>query len=91
MGLNSISYLPRLKFDTNLIAPTEYDKDFRKQMIRGYVHDPGAAMNGGIGCHAGLFSTAQDLAAIGQLLLNKGVYKNTRYLDSCSVLQLNHR
>jgi beta-N-acetylhexosaminidase len=91
MGLKSISYLPILKFDTNLIAPTENDKDFRKQTIKGYVHDPGAAMLGGVGCHAGLFSNANDLAQIGVLLLNKGVYNEKRYLDSCSILQFNHR
>ncbi len=91
MGLKTITYKPKQKIDTNLIAPTENDKDFRKQILKGYVHDPGAAMLGGIGCHAGLFSNAEDLAQIGQLLLNKGMYNGKKYLDSCSILQFNHR
>jgi CubicO group peptidase (beta-lactamase class C family) len=91
MGLKTITYKPKQKIDTNLIAPTENDKDFRKQILKGHVHDPGAAMLGGIGCHAGLFSNAEDLAQIGQLLLNKGMYNGKKYLDSCSILQFNHR
>jgi beta-N-acetylhexosaminidase len=91
MGLQNIGYLPRQKFDTNLIAPTELDKEFRKQLVRGYVHDPGAAMLGGVGCHAGLFSTAHDLAEIGQLLLNSGMYNGKHYIDSCTIKQFNHR
>lgn len=72
LGLHRITYLPLRKFNRKEIVPTEKDKDFRKQVIHGYVHDPGAAMVGGVGGHAGLFSNATDLAALMQVLLNKG-------------------
>ena len=61
------------------IAPTEMDNYFRFQEIRGTVHDQGAAMLGGIGGHAGLFSNANDLAILIQMLLNEGVYNGQRY------------
>src|SRR5690606_24645667 len=63
----------------SLIAPTENDLVFRQQLLRGYVHDQGAALMGGVAGHAGLFSTANDVAVIFQMLLNKGTYKGVRY------------
>lgn len=63
------------------IVPTEDDQVFRKQLIHGFVHDPGAAMLGGVAGHAGLFSNANDLAVLMQMLLNKGTYANRRYLS----------
>ncbi|MGD9587999.1 MAG: exo-beta-N-acetylmuramidase NamZ domain-containing protein [Pyrinomonadaceae bacterium] len=42
-------------------------------MLRGYVHDPTASRMGGVAGHAGLFSTADDLARYAQMLLNGGV------------------
>ena len=72
LGLQTMTYLPLKKFSRKRIVPTEYDKEFRKQLIHGYVHDPGAAMMGGVAGHAGLFSIATDLAALMQFLLNKG-------------------
>ncbi len=55
-------------------VPTEDDYYFRRQRLQGYVHDMGAAMLGGVSGHAGLFSNANDLAKIFQMLLNKGHY-----------------
>lgn len=81
MGLRSICYEPLKRFKLDQIAPTERDMSFRKQLIHGYVHDPGAAMLGGIGGHAGLFSNATDLASLMQMLLNKGYYGGIRYLN----------
>ncbi len=74
LGLQNIGYHPRKKWDINRIPPTEYDTLFRKQLIHGDVHDQGAALLGGIGGHAGVFSNANDVAVIMQLFLNKGVY-----------------
>ncbi len=85
MGLKRILYNPTSKFDTFQIAPTEIDLFFRHQELRGYVHDPGAAMLGGVGGHAGVFATANDVAAIFQMLLNKGVYGSTRYFKASTV------
>ena len=52
------------------IAPTQYDEN--EHMLRGVVHDPTARRMGGVAGHAGLFSTADDLAKFAQALLNGG-------------------
>jgi len=81
LGLTHIGYNPLKWYTLDKIVPTENDKIFRGQQIHGYVHDPGAAMLGGIGGHAGLFSNAHDLASIMQLFLNKGKAGNLQLLD----------
>lgn len=81
MGLYHTGFNPYLKWNVKGIAPTEDDKIYRKQVIRGYVHDPGAAMIGGVGGHAGLFSNATELATLFQMILNGGEYAGVRYLD----------
>jgi len=85
MGLKRILYNPLAKFDTLQIAPTEIETTFRAQTVYGYVHDPGAALLGGVGGHAGVFATAHDVAAIFQMLLNKGIYGNKRYFKAATV------
>ncbi|MBI2257736.1 MAG: serine hydrolase [Flavobacteriia bacterium] len=81
LGLHYLCYNPLKKFDKKQVTPTENDTIFRKQLIQGFVHDPGAAMLGGVGGHAGLFSNANDLAILMQMLLNKGNYSNKSYLS----------
>ena len=81
MGLQNIRYTPLSFFAYERIVPTENDKDFRGQIIRGHVHDPGAAMLGQVGGHAGIFANAADLAAIMQLFLNKGNYMGKQLID----------
>jgi beta-glucosidase-like glycosyl hydrolase/CubicO group peptidase (beta-lactamase class C family) len=85
MGLKRITYLPLNKFDTSQIVPSEIEVTFRSQMLWGYVHDPGAAMVGGVAGHAGVFADAHDVAAIFQMLLNKGVYGTKRYFKPSTV------
>ncbi|MBC7382172.1 MAG: serine hydrolase [Bacteroidia bacterium] len=68
-----------------LIAATENDLLFRKQVLQGYVHDPGAAMLGGVSGHAGLFANANDVAIMMQMLLNGGTYGNVRVLKASTV------
>lgn len=85
MGLKRITYLPLNKFPLSEIVPTENDTAFRKQLIHGYVHDPGAAMLGGISGHAGLFSDALDLAQLFQMLLDDGKYRGTTMINSSTV------
>ncbi len=82
LGLATTTYLPKEDFPLSHIVPTENDRVFRDQLIHGDVHDPGAAMFGGIGGHAGLFSNANDLAKIMQLFLNEGKYGDERYLNA---------
>lgn len=81
MGLRYARYLPLNYFDKSQIVPTERDMAFRKQLLHGTVHDPGAAMLGGVAGHAGLFCNATDLASIMQLFLNKGSYGGLQFFD----------
>ena len=79
MGATTMGFLPRTRFPATRIAPTENDMGFRKTLLTGHVHDQGAALQGGISGHAGLFGTALDLAKMGQLWLQKGQYGGHRY------------
>lgn len=81
LGLRAMTYNPRKNFPLNRIVPTEEDNIFRNGLVHGHVHDPGAAMLGGVGGHAGLFGNANDLAIIMQMLLNGGTYGGTRFLS----------
>jgi len=80
LGIN-LHYNAREYFNFKNIVPTENDTKFRKQLIRGDVHDQGASMMGGIAGHAGLFGTAKDVAVVMQLLLNKGKYNGVSYIS----------
>ncbi len=80
MALATAGFKPKDYIVLNKIAPTEQEPYFRNQLIRGYVHDPGAAMFGGVAGHAGLFSSAYDIAAIMQMLMNGGTFNGKRYL-----------
>jgi CubicO group peptidase (beta-lactamase class C family) len=66
-------------------APTEVDTAWRKKMIQGTVHDENAWFLGGVSGHAGLFSTASDLAVFMQMIMNGGVYGGHRYLQDSTV------
>ena len=66
----------------NNIVPTEVDDYYRHQTIQGYVHDMGAAMQDGVGGHAGIFSNANDVAKIMQMYLQKGYYGGHRYFNT---------
>ncbi|MGL4632319.1 MAG: glycoside hydrolase family 3 N-terminal domain-containing protein [Leadbetterella sp.] len=65
----------------DLITPTEKDNEFRESQIHGTVHDPNAALLGGVAGHAGLFSNAWDLAKLFQMNLNGGTYNNKVYFS----------
>jgi len=66
-------------------APSEDDGYFRQQIIQGYVHDMGAAMFGGVSGHAGLFSNAQDMLVISEMLRNKGNYDGVSYINPTTI------
>ena len=80
LHMTTTTFHPREKFSLDEIAPTEYEKHFRQQLIWGDVHDEGAAMFGGVAGHAGLFSNAYDLAQLYQMLLNGGEMNGKRFL-----------
>ncbi len=85
LGAYTTGFLPLDKFSASRVAPTEDDKLFRKKLLTGYVHDQGAAMHGGIAGHAGLFSTANDLAKLGQMWLQNGHYGGTQYFKPATL------
>ncbi len=89
LGMNNTLYNPLTKFDKSVIAPTENDNYFRKQIIQGYVHDMCAAMQGGIGGHAGLFSNSMDIAKMMQMFLQKGNYGGIQYFTEKTVDDFN--
>jgi len=91
LGANYTTYNPSVKFSNSQIVPTEEDTYFRHQRIQGYVHDMGAAMQNGVGGHAGVFSNANDVAKIMQMYLQKGFYGGRRYLRSETIDKFNTR
>nr|WP_298658285.1 glycoside hydrolase family 3 N-terminal domain-containing protein [uncultured Flavobacterium sp.] len=81
LGATTMTYNPLQKFEVTRIAPTEIDTYFRYQTLQGYVHDMAAAMQGGVSGHAGLFSSAIDVAKMMQLYLQKGTYGDQDYFS----------
>jgi beta-N-acetylhexosaminidase len=84
LGMNNTMYNPLMKYDVSSIPPTEVDTYFRYQTIQGYVHDMEAAMEGGVGGHAGIFSNAMDIAKMMQMYLQKGNYGNHQYFSAAT-------
>ncbi|WP_018341431.1 glycoside hydrolase family 3 N-terminal domain-containing protein [Cytophaga aurantiaca] len=81
MCLQNFYYNPlQQNISIDRITPTEQDKYFRKCLVRGTVHDPGAALLGGVGGHAGIFANATDLATLMQMNLQLGYYGDYRFL-----------
>ncbi|GAB3079561.1 hypothetical protein GCM10027053_49940 [Intrasporangium mesophilum] len=69
-------------------AATEVKTKAARGLVRGQVHDENACALGGVAGHAGVFSTADDLAVLAQALLNGGTYRGRRILGSASVVDL---
>lgn len=85
LGMSSTSFNPLCKFHILNMAPTEDDKFFRHTLVWGNVHDQIAAMNGGVSGHAGLFSNTVDLAKLGQMHLQGGLYGGQRFFNVSSI------
>jgi CubicO group peptidase (beta-lactamase class C family) len=85
LGMQSAGFNPLNRFPINRIVPTENEPGFRKTMLRGFVHDPMAAKYGGVSGNAGLFATANDLAILYQMILNKGTYGGTQYYQPATI------
>jgi CubicO group peptidase (beta-lactamase class C family) len=77
--MNSTRYLPPQEWRSR-IAPTENDTTFRHRLLRGEVHDENAGRLGGLSGHAGLFSTAPDLAKFARWVLVEREGNNIGYL-----------
>jgi len=85
MGANTLGFNPLSRFPKDRIVPTENDLFYRRQLLQGYVHDPGAAMLGGVSGNAGLFSSANDLAKMMQMFLNGGWYGDRRFISDSTL------
>jgi beta-N-acetylhexosaminidase len=82
--MNSSMFNPVQKLHAR-IAATGSDSPLRKGVIEGAPHDDNTFVMGGIAGHAGLFSTAGDLAAFCQMMLNGGIYAHHRLLERATV------
>jgi CubicO group peptidase (beta-lactamase class C family) len=88
MGLKHTTYNP-LAHDVSpeRIAPTEFCA-WRRRRCTGEVHDENAASLGGVAGHAGLFSTAWEVAALGQTYLNGGSHGGAAVLSSNTITDM---
>ena len=66
-------------------APTEHDHKWRRQRLRGYVHDEAAALQGGVGGHAGVFGSARDLVVLFAMLAEGGCYGGVQYFQPATI------
>lgn len=82
LGLTRTLFNPASIYPEKSIVPSENDRYFRQQKLRGYVHDMTTALQGGVSGHAGLFSTAKEVAILMQLYLQKGQYNGKTYFDA---------
>jgi beta-N-acetylhexosaminidase len=73
------------------IAPTELDQSYRNRLIWGEVHDENSWAMEGVAGHAGLFSTAPDISAFAQMMLNGGIYNDHRLLNRSTIEQFTAR
>jgi CubicO group peptidase (beta-lactamase class C family) len=85
LGMEDTGYNPT---DRSRTAATEYQTAPARGMVWGEVHDENAWALGGVAGHAGVFSTADDLAVLSQALLNGGTYRGHRILNRDSVTAL---
>ena len=84
LGMRRTRFLPPAEWLPH-IAPTEYDESGK--MLRGTVHDPTARRMGGVAGHAGLFSTADDLAKFAQQLLSGNAVLSRSAIEKMSTPQ----
>ena len=84
-------YNPFKEIDMKRIVPTEVDNYYRNQLLIGHVHDMGAALQDGVGGHAGIFSSSNDLAKFMQLYLDNGMYGDERFLNESTIKKFTSR
>ena len=82
MGLDHTAFNPIQKgVSPKEITPTEFDDRYRSYQVWGEVHDRNALVFGGVAGHAGLFSTATDLAKLMSMYMNGGYYGGRQYIS----------
>ncbi|MCX7606714.1 MAG: serine hydrolase [Bacteroidia bacterium] len=85
MGLYRMVFHPALQCMDSLCSPTEVDTVWRKDTLRGYVHDPTAALLGGSAGNAGLFASSEDVAKLLWMLQNGGEYAGFCYFSASTI------
>ena len=78
---SGLRFRPLYTAPVGRLAPTEYDSLFRRQLLRGYVDDEGAALLGGVSGHAGLFGSSNDVAQLAQAYAWGGRYGGQQLFD----------
>ncbi len=91
LGLQNITYLPLRYSSYKRIVPTEVANNWRHGLLKGLVHDPSAALLGGVAGNAGLFSNAEDLGVLFQMLLNKGQYGGQQFIKPAVISKFTKR
>lgn len=89
LGMTSTMFRPADSLQSR-IAPTEVTPP-RGYPLRGEVHDENAYALGGVAGHAGLFSSAKDLAVFAQMMLNRGEWNGVRIVSDSAVEIFTHR
>ena len=84
LGMTHTRFLPPASW-IHEIAPTQFDE--HDHMLRGVVHDPTARRMGGVAGHAGVFSTADDLAKFAQFLLDGGSVLSASLIEKMTTPQ----
>ena len=85
LGCCDVTYRPTTKYPLSQIVPTDNSKYLHKGLIHGFVHDEAAGTLGGVSGNAGLFASAESLAPILQMFLNRGTYNGKRYFKSKTI------
>ena len=91
IGAVNTDFMGAERLNKNYIIPSSIDKLYRKTEVSGFVHDPGAAILGGVAGHAGLFSTAEDLAKIMSIYINQGTYGDELYFSPATVAKFTNK
>jgi beta-N-acetylhexosaminidase len=90
LGMRHTMFLPPDSL-RHACAPTEVDTYWRHRLLQGEVHDENASLLGGVAGHAGVFSTAWDLAPFVRMLMQNGMLHGRRYISEATVGQFTQR
>jgi len=90
LSMNSTMYTPE-KVLLSRIVPTEFDSLYRSGLVHGVVHDENTHLIGGVSSHAGLFSTAENLANYAQMLINNGTWLGKRIFTESLIKEFTTR
>ncbi len=91
LNLTTTCYNPLSHIPPYRIVPTENDRYFRNSLLQGYVHDPAAAMLGGVAGHAGLFASAREAGVLMYTFINCGRYGDTTLFSEDVINDFNTR